>query len=228
MKDNELGQGNMSRYFKYPELAPALLVLFKACPCLCWRCQWNLGMGERWCWGCWHSLIYVQTYVQSCACVTGLSLALHKTVGDNWTYPKPKWPFFQVTTWIYGLSQGNKQTTTTNAGLCSCLLQLSLEGRAKQNAKQMQMQCIVPNAIKSMRHCFSQMMCFLAWSQVFIRLSCLSCICPSGSGLSSEVRAVSVRCITKTKRSQRTHRWWSQEGNRENWDSDMKREFCHS
>lgn len=31
-KDNELGQGNMSRYFKYPGLAPTLLVLFKAHP----------------------------------------------------------------------------------------------------------------------------------------------------------------------------------------------------
>lgn len=29
MKDNELGQGNMNRYLKYPGLAPTLLVSFK-------------------------------------------------------------------------------------------------------------------------------------------------------------------------------------------------------
>lgn len=126
MKDNELGQGNMSRYFKYPELAPALLVLFKACPCLCWRCQWNLGMGERWCWGCWHSLIYVQTYVQSCACVTGLSLALHKTVGDNWMYPKPKWPFFfklphESMVWARETNKQQQQMLVSAAVFCSCL-----------------------------------------------------------------------------------------------------------
>lgn len=136
MKDNELGQGNMSRYFKHPELAPALLVLFKACPCLCWGCQWNLGMGERWCWGCWHSLIYVQTYVQSSAYVTGLSLALHKTVGDNWMYPKPKRHFFSsyhMNLWLEPGKQANNNKKCWS--LCSCLLQLSLEGRAMKNAK---------------------------------------------------------------------------------------------
>lgn len=58
----------------------------------------------------------------------------------------------------------------------------------------------VPNVTKSMWHCFSQIMCFLAGSQVFICLSCSFCVCPLGSGLSSEVcvcDACKVRYLDK-------------------------------
>ena len=60
---------------------------------------------------------------------------------------------------------------------------------------------------------------------VFIHLSCLFCICTNG--LSLEGWAVSVRCITQAKRRQHTQKLWSQEGNQEKWDSDIKREHWH-
>lgn len=62
MKDNAPGQGNMSRYLKYPGLAPTLLVLFKP-PCI--ACVWDANETSRWgrddIGTVGHSLIYVQT-----------------------------------------------------------------------------------------------------------------------------------------------------------------------
>lgn len=118
--------------------------------CLCWGCQWDLKMGERWCWDCWaqSDLCADSTCVQSRACVTGLSLDI--TVGDNWMYPKPRWTFFQVTTWIYHLSQGNKQTkkpTLFAAVLCSCLWKEEL--CKKQSI-------FFPNVLKSLCYNFSK------------------------------------------------------------------------
>lgn len=62
MKDNALGQGNMSRYLKYPGLAPTLLVLFNP-PCI--ACVEDANGTSRWgrddVGTVGHSLIYVQT-----------------------------------------------------------------------------------------------------------------------------------------------------------------------
>ena len=107
--------------------------------CLCWGCQWDLEMGETWCWDCWAEpdSCSDSTCVQSCACVTSLSLDI--MVGNIWLYLKPRWTFFQVTTWIYHLSQGNKQNKPHS--LYSCPLQLSLEAKAVYKAKHFFSKC---------------------------------------------------------------------------------------
>lgn len=137
--------------------------------CLCWGCQWDLEMGENWCWDCLarSDLCSDSTCVQSCACITGLSLDI--TVGDNWLYLKPRWTFFKLPheSTIWARETNKKHPTLFAAVLCSCLWKEEL--CKKQNI-------FFPNVLKSVWHYFSQMISFLTWSWL-PRYSFISLVC---------------------------------------------------